>query len=500
MHALAETPVYDLHDNVEKKIQTFGTTFTNITNSILAYDGPYPFPTEPFPCNARSSVEINVAPRPVDYSALSFDVQASVDTTEIDTAKGFGFAKVDFQIVVNLSKDAYISGSFDRNSSTNRGGIRLLYGSYLQGSYASPGSPVQFPQDEGVLRAGSYIIDVYLYANPSDPLPRQQEASATFNFNNVSSNNVSAPALPPTPSDPVGSGDSFIYYESLPDDSPYLANLPDQFRRLFTQAKGHPWISSYLYNLQYHYLDGGAFYEYQYFESLLNTNWLVASADPRLLYSAPNADEPPDYYYFTSFSVSTPFTGSYQPDGSMSAYGPLGLDASGGLIEISASYDFPAANPTIGSAFGFMLRIDVDEKGAILEYSTSPQVQPISTFRSGEPLSEGSYFFGIAAGDSGISFGYPYPGFERWVGSATLSMFRIPTPAPNPPPQITSVFRSSGNFTLQWADDFNRAVHIQRSTDLSSTNWQTVQSNVSTKIFTDTNTPNGSAFYRLLVP
>jgi hypothetical protein len=211
MQALAETPLYDTHDNVDKRIGSFGTTFTNVTNTIIAYDGPYPFPTEPFPCNSRASVEINVAPSPADRSALSFQVQASIDASQIDTSKGAGFARVDFQILVELLKDAYISGTFDRVSSTNRGGIRILYGSYSMGGYQPAGTPVEFSEQGGsILRAGQYIIDVSLMANTIDPTPRQQNASASFDFSTVSLDSTPQP-IPPPPSHPVGLGGRYVY-------------------------------------------------------------------------------------------------------------------------------------------------------------------------------------------------------------------------------------------------------------------------------------------------
>jgi hypothetical protein len=98
MHAMALWDNGTTPDNYEKKIQTFGTTLTNITNNILAFDGPH------LASESRASVEINVAPRPADLNTLSFDIQASVDTSMIDTSNGAGFSRVDFQIVVTLPR------------------------------------------------------------------------------------------------------------------------------------------------------------------------------------------------------------------------------------------------------------------------------------------------------------------------------------------------------------------------------------------------------------
>lgn len=505
MHAMAVWDGGTAANNYEKKIQTFGTTLTNITNNILAFDGPH------LTCESRASVEINVAPRPADLNTLSFDIQASVDTSMIDTSNGVGFSRVDFQIVVTLPRDARISAAPGWNSSTNRGGIRLLYGSYLYGPYdlSSPGSPVPLPEHgNSILRAGEYIIDVYLWVDTSDLIPRQQHASASFEFSTVLLDSP-LPAIPEPPSSPVSpNSDTYIYYDSLPEDSPYYGNVPYQFRWLLDQSKGHPWHSSYFYDNHYYYVEGYPFLGYKFTQGLLNSNWLNPSADRRLFYSAPSSDNPYTYSSYGGLRISTPDGGFYQPDGSWDEYGPLGLDANGGSANISVSYGV-AGNQTWGSSYGFMVRIDVDDKGAVVSHAEPPSGlhYTISNFEMGQPLSSGSYFFGIVADPNSMPPYLPpdsppdsYPYFQGGGGSISLNVSRPPKPTPNPPLKVTNAFRANGDFTLQWADELNRAVHVQRSTDLSSTNWQTIRSNVSTKVFTDTNTPTGSAFYRLLVP
>jgi hypothetical protein len=494
-------------DNYEKKIQSLGTTLTDTTNAVLAYDGPH------LSCQSRASVEIDVAPRPPDLNTLSFDVQASVDTSMIDASNGVGFSRVDFQIVVTLQRDAQISAAPGWNSSTNRGGIRLLYGSYLNGPYSLtwPGSPVPLPEHgDAILRAGEYIIDVYLFADTFDLTPRRQNASASFNFSTMSID-TPLPAIPGPPSSPIGLGsDTYIYYDSLPEDSPYLEYIPYEFRGLVALSKGHPWYSSYLYNNHYYYVEGFSFLGYRFTQGLVNTNWLSPSADPRIFYSAPSTDtqNPSASFTYGGLQVSTPNGGFYQPDGSFGENAPFGLDANGGSANISASYSV-GGNQTWGSAYGFMVRIDVDDQGAVVSYAEPPTGlhYTISNFEMGQPLTSGSYFFGIVADPNSmppyVPPNYPpgtYPYFNGGDGAVSINVSRPPRPAPTPPPKVTNAFRSSGKFTLQWADEFNRAVHVQRSTNLSSTNWQTVRSNVSTKTFTDTNTPTGSAFYRLLIP
>ena len=67
-------------------------------------------------------------------------------------------------------------------------------------------------------------------------------------------------------------------------------------------------------------------------------------------------------------------------------------------------------------------------------------------------------------------------------------------------PSVTSTAKTGSSFTLQWSDEFNRSVNIQRSQSLDSTNWQTIGQGITNKAFTDTNPPTGSAFYRLAVP
>jgi hypothetical protein len=347
-----------------------------------------------------------------------------------------------------------------------------------------------------ILRAGEYVIDVYLWADASDLMPRQQNASASFEFSTVLLD-TPLPEIPEAPSSPISPiSDTYIYFDSPPEDLLYLGYVPLQ--HLLTQSKGHPWYSSYLYDNHYYYVEGFPYLGYRFEQGLLSASWLTADADPRLLYSA-TSNNPSDYNYF---SISTPLSDSYQPVNGLGEFGPpVGLDANGGMVEISASYSV-LGNQTWGSAYGFMLRIDVDDGGAVIQHSASGPITTISSFESGKPLSAGSYFFGVVADPQSMPSGLipDFPWWQGGSGSVSLNVTRIQPPAPNPPPKVTNSFRSSGNFTLQWADQFNRAVHVQRSTNLSSTNWQTVRSNVSTKTFTDTNPPTGSAFYRLLVP
>ena len=511
VHAMAVWDGGTSPDNYEKKIQSLGTTLTSSTNSLFAYDGPH------LVCESRASVEVTADPQPADKAALSFSVQASVDTSQIDTSKGGGFARVDFQILVNLATDAYISGNFTRNSSTNRGGIRFLH---------STGQPVFFSENGGsVLRAGTYLIDVYLFSNTVDLMPRSQVASSSFNFSIVPPPPPGSPVttLPPPNAQPTPTSDesdTFVYFDAMPTNATEFNPYEYDGNQI---TRGHPWgiyknyASRVVGNL---YVDGSNSFRTEWYDifdaAFLNQDYVNLTGT--YLSSGGYFETPPEWWKTRSdlwfsdartiynvntsnFTIST--TGVETHDGYPAVMGALGLDASGGTVEISASYSV-VGNMTWAYASGFMLRIDVDERGAVITYNLPPSGfhQTISTFEMGATLPKGSYYFGIVAnpfdGPSGVVPSHPW-----FVGGAGGLSLRIARPAPEPPkpvPQLTRAFRSGGKFTLEWTDAFNRVVHVQRRASLSSGSWDIVGSNVSTKVFTDTNPPTGSAFYRLLVP
>jgi hypothetical protein len=58
--------------------------------------------------------------------------------------------------------------------------------------------------------------------------------------------------------------------------------------------------------------------------------------------------------------------------------------------------------------------------------------------------------------------------------------------------------RPDRKFLFSWTD--TPPVHVQRRSSLSAGGWETVASNVVTGSFLDSATPDGSAFYRLVVP
>lgn len=66
-------------------------------------------------------------------------------------------------------------------------------------------------------------------------------------------------------------------------------------------------------------------------------------------------------------------------------------------------------------------------------------------------------------------------------------------------PQIASFRKLTRRFSIDWNDEWDRAVRIQRSSSLSSTNWETIGFGaIGQKSFVDSNAPTGSAFYRLV--
>ncbi len=64
-------------------------------------------------------------------------------------------------------------------------------------------------------------------------------------------------------------------------------------------------------------------------------------------------------------------------------------------------------------------------------------------------------------------------------------------------PRITSAVWTNGAFSLVWTNSGTNAVTIERSTSLASGSWTAIGSNNLAGTHSDTNTPVGSAFYRL---
>lgn len=67
-------------------------------------------------------------------------------------------------------------------------------------------------------------------------------------------------------------------------------------------------------------------------------------------------------------------------------------------------------------------------------------------------------------------------------------------------PEITSYGFSPQGFTIRWTGTGTRPVNVERSTDLSSGQWSTVATAVTSRQFTDPSTPSTQAFYRIVVP
>ena len=63
---------------------------------------------------------------------------------------------------------------------------------------------------------------------------------------------------------------------------------------------------------------------------------------------------------------------------------------------------------------------------------------------------------------------------------------------------ITNITRTGNNTELRWTSlSTNTPVRVERTTDLADGSWTTIASNLTTGIFTDTNLPTGTAFYRV---
>lgn len=67
-------------------------------------------------------------------------------------------------------------------------------------------------------------------------------------------------------------------------------------------------------------------------------------------------------------------------------------------------------------------------------------------------------------------------------------------------PEITSYGFSPQGFTIQWVGTGSRPVNVERTTDLKTGPWVTVATGVTSREFTDTTTPAGRAFYKVVVP
>ncbi len=67
-------------------------------------------------------------------------------------------------------------------------------------------------------------------------------------------------------------------------------------------------------------------------------------------------------------------------------------------------------------------------------------------------------------------------------------------------PAITLATRGSEGFVLEWSDELNRAVKVQRRSSLSSGVWSNISINVMGPRFVDPSPPAESAFYRLVAP
>jgi hypothetical protein len=175
---------------------------------------------------------------------------------------------------------------------------------------------------------------------------------------------------------------------------------------------------------------------------------------------------------------------------------------------IRASYSGYGNWQTSSYSEGFIFAIRAGETVEV-ELTAPPNYSEaiVSSFElptSGEPifLERGVHYFGVLAAWSYFpplipedpNYYYnPNNPYRAGQDSLALSISLVPVEAKN-------ASRSAGMFSFEWSDRANRSVHVQRTTSLSSGVWNTVSSNVSTKSFTDTNPPAGSAFYRLIVP
>ena len=65
---------------------------------------------------------------------------------------------------------------------------------------------------------------------------------------------------------------------------------------------------------------------------------------------------------------------------------------------------------------------------------------------------------------------------------------------------ITNITRAGSTTELRWtALSTNTPVRVERTMDIAAGNWTAIASNLTTGIFTDANSPTGTAFYRVVV-
>lgn len=200
------------------------------------------------------------------------------------------------------------------------------------------------------------------------------------------------------------------------------------------------------------------------------------------------------------------------------AQGLLANEASAGFSDtnaclVAANYGASGSWQTSNISQGFMLAIGAGEP---LEVSyVAPPKYPgnvVASFElptSGESviLERGTHYFGVLASYSFFPpiatdpIMFPHNPFRGGDDVFVISVKTLRSSVPNgPPPRLTKMGLLPSGFTLEWSDKDNRSVHVQRRASWSSGTWQTIGSHVKTKTFTDTNTPSGSAFYRLLIP
>lgn len=185
----------------------------------------------------------------------------------------------------------------------------------------------------------------------------------------------------------------------------------------------------------------------------------------------------------------------------------LKLENGSASASIQASYSGYGNWQTGSYSEGFILAIRAGETVEV-QLTAPPNYSEaiVSSFElptSGESvfLERGVHFFGVLAAWSYFppvmpedpNYYNPNNPYRAAQDSLALAISLVPVEAKN-------ASRSAGMFSFEWSDRANRAVHVQRTTSLSSGVWSTVSSNVSTKSFTDTNPPSGAAFYRVIVP
>ena len=446
-----------------KFVEDVASNLHNFYHELIAFSGD-----DGGSCSASASVSLDVDPQPDHKRRLSFEVTATVGARSDNAALSNTYAAVRFRIRISVSEDTRIEGLGEAPFS---GGIRLLNGATMQ--------LVPTSSDGTVLGPGDYVLDLAAEEWQPTQLGTGKRYSARLAFATVQFPDGYPPPPPPPPAPLPLPDEGAVVYHGVPSAG-YLYGAYDDpyaYANNYGIAIGDWWTAG---------LSGQPWSGYSYYQPYgydMNGNWtfltpdhqMSASPEPSLL--SVNLDEP---LY-------------------INAYTQTGLS-------IRASYGASGQFQTGNNSQGFLIAIGAAESVKV-RYTTIPNYPAniVSSFEmplTGDyvTLERGTHYFGV------IARYWNFPADPTWPyynnppsGGGDEVEIEISLTSKSPP-KISEFSRSGRNFTLQWSDAFDRAVHVQRRTSLSTGSWQIIGSNVTTKVFTDTNAPSESAFYRLFVP